>query len=162
MEGDCGGATARGRYRPSCWRVTLDAWFEKANARTHKTLRCRPLDRLLAEREQITPLPAFPDLDRRWVTRVPADPYLRFETNDYSLDPALAGRRVEVRVSQTQVTAVSLDSGEHAARHTRSFARHRTITAIEHARALRERRGHQSDELVVEQRPLAAYDALIA
>jgi len=32
-------------------------------------------------------LPAFPDLDRRWVSRVPADPYLRFDTCDYSLDP---------------------------------------------------------------------------
>jgi transposase len=144
------------------YQLQLDAWFEQANARTHKTLRCRPADRLRAEREQMAPLPELPDLDRRWVTRVPADPYLRFDTCDYSLDPALAGRRVEVRVSQTQVTAVCLDTGELAARHARGFARHRTITAIEHARELRERRGHQRDELVVEQRPLAAYDALIA
>jgi hypothetical protein len=68
------------------YQLQLDAWFEKANARTHKTLRCRPVDRLLAEREQMAPLPAFPDLDRRWVARVPADPYLRFDTSDYSLD----------------------------------------------------------------------------
>jgi hypothetical protein len=95
------------------------------------------------------------------VTRVPADPYLRFDTNDYSLDPRLAGRRVEVRVSQTQITAVCLDTGELAARHVRVFARHRTITAIEHARQLRERRGERS-EPAVETRPLAAYDRLIA
>jgi len=144
------------------YQLQLDAWFERANARTHKTLRCRPVDRLIAEREQMAPLPAFPDLDRRWVTRVPADPYLRFDTNDYSLDPALAGRRVEVRVSQTEITAVCLDSGELAARHPRSFARHRTITAIEHARQLRECRGGGSAEPPVEIRPLAAYDALIA
>jgi hypothetical protein len=144
------------------YQLQLDAWFERANARTHKTLRCRPIDRLKAEREQMAPLPAFPDLDRRWVTRVPADPYLRVDSNDYSLDPWLAGRRVEVRVSQTQVTAVCLDTGELACRHARSFARHRTITAIEHARAMRQRRGHQADELVVERRPLATYDALIA
>ena len=143
------------------YQLQLDAWFDRANARTHKTLRCRPVDRLLAEREVMASLPAFPDLDRRWVTRIPADPYLRFDTNDYSLDPALAGRRVEVRVSQTEVTAVCLDTGELAARHVRVFARHRTITAIEHARALRERRGERS-EPVVETRPLAAYDQLIA
>lgn len=143
------------------YQLQLDAWFERANARTHKTLRCRPVDRLQAEREQMAPLPAFPDLDRRWTTRVPADPYLRLDTNDYSLDPRLAGRRVEVRVSQTQISAVCLDTGELAARHVRSFARHRTITAIEHARTLRERRGTRA-EPVVEQRPLAAYDALIA
>jgi hypothetical protein len=41
-----------------------------------------------------------PDTARRWVTRVPPDPHLRVETNDYSLDPALVGRRVEVRVDQ--------------------------------------------------------------
>jgi transposase len=57
------------------YQLQLDAWFEKANARTHKTLRCRPVDRLIAEREQMAALPAFPDLDRRWVMRVPADPY---------------------------------------------------------------------------------------
>jgi transposase len=143
------------------YQLQLDAWFEKANARTHKTLRCRPVDRLLAEREVMATLPTFPDLDRRWVARVPVDPYLRFDTNDYSLDPALAGRRVEVRVSQTEVMAVCLDTGEPAARHVRSFARHRTITAIEHVRALRERRGERP-EPVVETRPLAAYDRLIA
>src|SRR5215208_1371597 len=143
------------------YQLQLDAWFEKANARTHKTLRCRPVDRLLAEREVMAALPTFPDLDRRWVARVPVDPYLRVDTNDYSLDPALAGRRVEVRVSQTEVMAVCLDTGEPAARHVRSFARHRTITAIEHVRALRERRGERP-EPVVETRPLAAYDRLIA
>lgn len=143
------------------YQLQLDAWFERANARTHKTLRCRPIDRLIAEREQMQPLPAFPDLDRRWVTRVPVDPYLRFDTNDYSLDPSLAGRRVEVRVSQTEVSATCLDTGEVAARHVRSFARHRTITAIDHARQLRERRG-EPVEPAVEIRPLAAYDRLLA
>ena len=107
-------------------------------------------------------LPVFPDLDRRWVTRVPADPYLRFDTCDYSLDPRLAGRRVEVRASQTAITAVCLDTGELACRHARSFAGHRTITAIEHARALRELRGQPDEPTTVETRPLERYDALIA
>jgi hypothetical protein len=143
------------------YQLQLDAWFTKANARTHKTLRERPVDRLKIEQEAMAALPAFPDLDRRWVTRVPVDPYLRFDTNDYSLDPRLAGRRVEVRVSQTDVTAIALDTGELACRHTRVFARHRTITAIEHARALRERRC-QPAEPEVQTRPLARYDELIA
>ena len=124
------------------FQLQLDAWFEKANARTHKTLRERPIDRLLEEREVMRPLPARePDLDRRWVTRVPPDPHVRFDTNDYSLDPNLVGRRVEVRVSQREIIAVALDTGELAARHERVFAKNRTITALEHARALRERRG---------------------
>ncbi|MEX2196149.1 MAG: IS21 family transposase [Thermoleophilaceae bacterium] len=145
------------------YQLQLDAWFEKANARVHKTLRCRPIDRLLEERELMRALPARePDVDRRWVVRVPPDPHLRFDTNDYSLDPNLVGRRVEVRASQREITAVALDTGEIACRHERSFAKHRTITALEHARALRGRRGEPEPELLVEERPLERYDRLIA
>ncbi len=107
------------------------------------------------------PLPeVLPDLDRRWVLRVLPDPYARVDTNDYSLDPRFVGRRVELRVSQTEVLATALDTGELVARHQRTFARHRTITALEHARLLRERRG-ATRELDVEVRPLERYDALI-
>jgi transposase len=147
------------------YQLQLDAWFEKVNGRIHRTLRCRPVDRLGEERELMAPLPAaLPDTDRRFVTRVAPDPYLRFDTNDYSLDPRLVGRRVEVRVSQRELTAVALDTGELAARHQRSFAKNRVITSLEHARALRELRGERLDERepVVERRPLARYDALIA
>ncbi|MFL5919097.1 MAG: IS21 family transposase [Gaiellaceae bacterium] len=143
------------------YQLQLDAWFAKANARTHKTLRCRPADRLAEERQVMTALPErAPDTDRRFVTRVGADPYLRFDTCDYSLDPRLVGRRVEVRVAQRELTAIALDSGELACRHQRSFAKHRTLTALEHARALRAEREEREPE--VELRPLARYDALIA
>jgi hypothetical protein len=103
-----------------------------------------------------------PDLDHRLVIRVPADPHVRVDTNDYSLDPALVGRRVEVRISQRQITAVALDTGELACRHERSFAKHRTITALEHARKLRNARGEPDRPLEVEVRPLSVYDALSA
>jgi hypothetical protein len=146
------------------FQLQLDTWFcERANPRQHKTLRCRPIDRLLEEREVMAPLPARPpDTDRRWVLRVPPDPHLRFDTCDYSLDPVLVGRRVEVRVSEREVLAVALDSGELGCRHQRSFARHRTITALEHARALRAQRGQGDVEASIEIRPLSRYDALIA
>jgi transposase len=140
----------------------LDRWFrERANVRFHRSLRCRPLDRLAEELQVSRPFPTqLPDVDRRFVTRVAPDPYLRVDTNDYSLNPQLVGRRIDVRVSQRDVTAICLDTGELACRHQRSFARHRTITALEHARALRQLRGAPA-EPEVEQRPLAAYDALI-
>jgi transposase len=140
----------------------LDRWFaERANARFHRTLRCRPVDRLVEELTVMQPLPErMPDLDRRLVTRIAPDPYVRVDSNDYSLDPRLVGRRVELRVSQRELLAVALDTGELACRHVRSFARHRTITALEHARALRELRGAPA-EPEVETRPLARYDALI-
>jgi hypothetical protein len=99
------------------------------------------------------------DLDERIVIRVPADPHVLVDTNDYSLDPALVARRVEVRISERQITAVCLDTGELACRHQRSFAKHRTITALEHARALRARR-RDPGPLEVEIRRLSRYDAL--
>jgi hypothetical protein len=108
------------------------------------------------------PLPEEPpDTDRRFVTRVAPDPYVRVDTNDYSLDPAFVARRVDVRVSQREVTAVCLDTGALACGHRRSFAKHRTITAPEHARAVRDRREAVTLEPAVELRPLARYDALI-
>lgn len=129
----------------------------------HKTLRARPVDRLATEHEVMVPLPAeMPDTSRRWVMRVPPDPHLRLDTNDYSLDPGLAGRRVEVTADQRSVTATCLDTGEVACRHARTFARHRTITALEHVRALRSARQGVSAETPVEVRPLERYDALIA
>jgi transposase len=139
----------------------LDAWFTKVNARTHKTLRARPVDRLAQEHQVMAPLPVtMPDTAKRWVTRIPPDPHLRIDTNDYSLDPKFVGRRVEVRADQREVRAVVLDTGEAACAHQRSFARHRTITALEHARALRD--GRAPAETPVEVRPLARYDQLIA
>ena len=144
----------------------LDRWFaERVNPRIHRTLRAVPAERLVWERQRMRPLPrAMPDLDRRFVTRVAAQPYLRFDSNDYSLDPRLAGRRVEVRVSQAEVSAVALDSGELAARHRRSFAKHLTFTDPAHQRALEELRGERRrrrSEPEVEIRPLARYDRLI-
>ena len=110
------------------------------------------------------PLPArMPDLDRRQVLRVAAQPFVRVDRNDYSIDPRFAGRRVEVRVSQTEITAVVLDTGELAARHRRAFAGGLTITApgasdaAERQRELR----RQRHEVEVEIRPLSRYDQLI-
>jgi hypothetical protein len=146
------------------FQLQLDAWFDqRANTRTHKTLRERPVDRLADEHQVMRALPgSAPDTDRRWVLRVPPDPFLRFDSCDYSLDPRLVGQRVEARVSDREVLAVALGSGEVACRHPRSFAKHRTVTALEHARTLKASRGQDDVEPVVEIRPLAHYDALIA
>ena len=52
-----------------------------------------------------------------------------------------------------------MDSGEVACRHPRSFAKHRTITALEHARTLKaQREQRRNTDPVVEVRSLARYD----
>jgi hypothetical protein len=146
------------------FQLQLDAWCDRVNARVHRTTRAVVAERLAEERERMRPLPArLPDGDRRFVIRVPAQPYLRFDRNDYSLDPRLAGRRVEVRVSQADITAVALDTGELAGRHRRRFARHLTFTDPAHQQELERLRGERrrGSDVEVERRPLARYDALI-
>lgn len=145
------------------FQLQFDDWCDKVNQRVHRTVRAVPVERLALERERMRPLPErLPNLDRRLVTRVPQQPYLRVDRNDYSLDPAFAGRRVELRVSQMQVTAVVLDTGELACRHRRVFAGGLTITEPEHQRELDRLRGRRlGRDVEVETRPLERYDALI-
>jgi transposase len=146
------------------FQLQLDDWCDRVHQRVHRTIRAVPAERLVEERSRMRPLPAaLPDCDRRFVTRVPQQPYLRVDRNDYSIDPAFAGRRVEVRVSQIEVVAAVLDTGELAARHRRSFAGGLTITDPAHQNELdrqRERR-RQRHDVEVEIRPLSRYDQLI-
>ncbi len=141
----------------------LDAWTEKANRRKHRTTRAIPIERLAEEKQKMRPLPArMPDVDRRQVVRVPAQPFVRVDRNDYSIDPAFVGRRVEVRVSQTEISAGVLDTGELACRHRRVFAGNLTICDPVHQSELeRARERRRRGEVEVEIRPLARYDALI-
>jgi transposase len=146
------------------FQAQLDGWCEKANGRVHRTTRAVPAERLVAERERMRALPqAMPDVDRRTVIRVPQQPYLRVDRNDYSIDPRFAGRRVEVHVSQTHVVATVLDTGEPACRHRRSFAGGLTFTDPAHQTQLEQFRAlrRQRHEVEVEIRPLARYDAVI-
>ena len=78
--------------------------------------------------------------------------------------PGLVGRRVEVRVTDREVIAVALDTGELACRHPRSFAKHRTITALEHARTLKTQRARAPRRRAGRSRSARSrrYDALIA
>jgi transposase len=149
---------------PVDFQLQLDRWCDRVNRRVHRTIRAVPAERLLVERDRMRPIPVgLPDVDRRFVRRVPAQPYLRVDRNDYSIDPAFAGRRVEVRVSQSEVIAAVLDTGELACRHRRSFAGGLTVTDPSHQTELERQRARrrQRHEIDVEIRPLSRYDQLI-
>ncbi len=147
---------------PADFQLQLDQWTDKVNRRKHRTTRAIVSERLAAERKRMRPLPEpMPEVDRRWVARVPPQPYLRFDRNDLSLDPRLVGRRVELRASQAEITARSIDTGEVACRHRRSFAGGLTFTDPAHQAELDRLRGERKRHPEVETRPLARYDALI-
>jgi transposase len=142
----------------------LDRWCERINMRVHRSTRAVVSERLQEEHKRMRALPSvLPDTDVRFVTRVPSQPYLHFDRNDYSLDPRLVGRRVEVRASQAEVRAIALDTGELAARHARVFAGGLCFTDPAHQAALDELRGERRSrrEPHVELRPLSRYDQLI-
>ena len=147
----------------------LDRWFDqRANVRLHRTLRERPVERLEREREHMRALPETgPDVDRRIVMRVPPQPYVHVDRNDYSLDPRLVGRRVDVRVSQREIVAVALDTGELVAKHRRVFAAGQELTDPAHQQALEQLRleryrGKPPAGEDVQVRNLAVYDGLAA
>ena len=150
---------------PEHFQACLDEWFEnRANTRLHRGIRAVPAERLVEEQGRMRPLPEhMPDTDRRFVMRVPQQPYLRFDTNDYSLDPRAAGRRVEVRASQREITAIELGTGALVASHRRSFAKHLTFTDPAHQQLLDQLRGarRRGPDIDVELRSLARYDELI-
>lgn len=155
---------ARAFASPEHFQACLDEWFERANRRLHRGIRAVPAERLAEEKKRMRPLPErLPETDRRFVTRVPQQPYLRFDTNDYSLDPRAAGRRVEVRTSQREIIAVELGSGALVASHRRSFAKHLTFTDPAHQQLLDGLRGSRraGPGIEVELRSLRRYDALI-
>ena len=131
---------ARARVRERAGLPTATRHLvRRARQRPHpQDAESRPIDRLIDKRRVMAPLPPVaPGTDRRWVLRVAPDPYLRVDSCDYSLDLRRVGRRVEVKVSERKMLAVALDTGELACRLPRSFARNRTITALEHARPLK-------------------------
>lgn len=150
---------------PEHFQSCLDEWFEqRANRRFHRGIRAVPAERLVKEQSRMRPLPEqMPDVDRRFVMRVPQQPYLRFDTNDYSLDPRAAGRRVEVRATQGEITALELNTGALVASHRRSFAKHLTFTDPAHQQLLDQLRGtrRRGPQFEVELRSLARYDELI-
>jgi hypothetical protein len=149
---------------PADFQLQFDDWCERANRRVHRTIRAVPAERLMEERERMRPLPVrLPDTDSRFVRRVPLQPFVRVDRNDYSIDPEFAGRRVEVRVSQEYVTAAVLDTGELACRHQRVFAGGLTLTDPAHQTELERQRARrrQRHEVDVEIRPLSRYDAVI-
>jgi hypothetical protein len=112
------------------------------------------------------PLPPVPPATgwRAWL-RLPRDYYLRLDSNDYSVDPAVIGRRIEVVAGLERVRAFC--GGKLAADHERIWARHQTLTDPAHwaaAQALRRQRltvVARPAEPEVQIRCLADYDAAL-
>jgi hypothetical protein len=111
--------------------------------------------------------PAPPALGWRTRVRLPRDHYVRVASNDYSVDPAVVGRFVDVVADLSTVTITC--AGTIVGRHERCWARHQSLTdpahlakALELAHRARTIRDHATTtaEVVVEARDLGVYDTV--
>jgi transposase len=140
----------------------LVGWLRRANQRIHGTTRVRPSEAIFEDRGAMMPFPpVLPDPSWRFATRLPRDHYVRVDSNDYSVNPRFVGRRVGVRVTSEEVVVTC--EGTEVARHRRLLARHQTLLAPEHARALRAMRAEArvaAPAEDVEERDLAVYDRI--
>ena len=125
---------------PVDFNTQLGEWLVKANTRIVRTIKARPVDRLDTDKAAMLPLPPVPPAVG-WVNRVRLgrDYYVRIDSSDYSVDPALIGRFLDVTADLSRVEV--RHNGRLVAAHDRVWARGQTITDPAHvlaAKALRE------------------------
>lgn len=89
---------------PADFDAQFTAWLAIANTRIVRTIRTRPVDRIEAHRAAMLPLPPVPPTVG-WVNRVRLgrDYYVRVDSSDYSVDPNLIGRFIDVYADLNQV-----------------------------------------------------------
>jgi transposase len=141
----------------------LGEWLGMVNPRHRRALGCAPTDRIGADRAAMIALPPVPPATGwRSSTRLARDHYIRLDSNDYSVHPAVIGRRIEVIADLHRVRVFS--EGRVVADHERAWAKHQTISDPEHlaaARLLRRERitiVRPATEPDVQIRCLADYD----
>jgi transposase len=151
---------------PLDFNSQLQGFLARANTRRHRALGCRPADRVDADRAAMIALPPVPPV-AGWhhSIRLPRDHYIRLDSNDYSVHPAVIGRRIEVAADLHRVRVVC--DGRLVGDHQRVWAKHQTISDPEHLAAARMLRRERLEivrptaEPDVEQRCLADYDTAL-
>lgn len=152
---------------PGDFNVQMQGWLSQINARPRRALGCAPTDRIGADLQAMLTLPPVaPAVGWRSSTRLARDHYVRLDSNDYSVHPAVIGRRIEVVANLDRVRVFS--EGKMVADHERVWARHQTLTDPAHfeaAKILRRTRvgalrpvRDAEAEIAVEQRALTDYD----
>ena len=146
---------------PADFNAQFSDWLTGANARVVRTTGAAPVDRLDADRAVMLALPPVPlHLGWRFQIRLGRDYYVRLDTNDYSVDPTVIGRLVDVTADLDRVKVRA--DGRLVGDHPRVWARGSTVTDPVHVqtaavlrREFRRPRAAGGDDLV---RDLADYD----
>ncbi|MBF6302967.1 IS21 family transposase [Nocardia amamiensis] len=152
---------------PADFNTQLGEWLPRANYRRVRSIDGVPAELIGADRAAMGVLPPIaPRVGFSTRTRLPRDYYLRVMGNDYSIDPSVIGRMVDVHADLDTVTARC--DGALVAVHPRVWARRRTVTDPAHvqtAARLRAAYGHRTPPTEPDDGPgglvrnLADYDA---
>ena len=158
---------------PEDFNAQLVGWLQRANGRTVRSVQGGPVDLLATEYLAMVALPPVePPIGLNHRIRLGRDYYVRVDTVDYSVDPRMIGRLVDITASPTQVTVVC--NGHVVARHRRSWAKQGVIKDPVHVELARQMRHnlavdrqqrqaaarHHTDGHPVALRALPDYDAL--
>jgi hypothetical protein len=113
---------------PADFNTQLGQWITgTANLRTVRSLCRRPCEAFDDDPTAMTPMPPHvPGAGIQARVRLPRDYYVRICGNDYSADPRVIGRLVDVEASPTPVRV--LCEGTVVASHSRCWDGHQTIT----------------------------------
>jgi hypothetical protein len=148
---------------PADFNDQFTDWLTRANARVVRTIKAAPMDLVDADRAAMLALPPIPlHLGWRNKIRLGRDYYVRLDTNDYSVDPAVIGRMVDVAADLERVRVRA--DGRIVAEHCRVWARGTTITDPAHVQtAARLRKQFQQPHAIAATgddlaRDLADYD----
>lgn len=121
---------------PADFNAQFTEWLERANRRVVRTIKACPADLIGTDRAAMLPLPPVPpQLGWRHRVRLGRDYYVRLDASDYSVDPAVIGRLVDVTADLERVQVRA--DGRMVAGHTRAWARGATITDPGHTRTAR-------------------------
>jgi transposase len=160
-------------YSPQDFNEQLTGWLQRANTRTVRSIGGRPVDLFATDYLAMLPLPPVdPPIGLHHRVRLSRDYYVRVDSVDYSVDPRMIGRFVDVTASPTEVTVFG--DALIVARHPRSWARHAVITDPAHKalavsmrqalaadrRSRQDALRHHTDGHGVALRALPDYDAL--
>ncbi|MGA7051169.1 MAG: IS21 family transposase, partial [Mycobacterium sp.] len=130
---------------PTDFNTQVNEWLLRANTRTVRAIRGRPVDLLETDYLAMLPLPpVVPPIGLHHRVRLARDYYVRVDAVDYSVDPRVIGRFVDVSASPDEVLA--LCDGQLVARHRRCWAKHGVIADAAHVATAAALRHHFADE----------------
>lgn len=116
---------------PTDYNTQLAGWLPTANARMLRRTGEQPGVRVGADVAAMGALPPIaPSVGTRVRVRLGRDYYVRIAGNDYSVDPSMIGRLVDVHASLDAVTITC--AGTTVGTHPRCWSSHQTITDPAH------------------------------